>query len=299
MSIKPPISYIQRTRSYYLALGYDNPYAWAAFDAPAFMRPTKPLKDMTIALVVTAAPYKKGAGDQGPGAPYNGGAKFFDVWSMPITPLPNLRISHIAIDRDHTTAADMASFAPIKALLQTAKDGIIGGVTKNVFGFPTNRSQRTNIEKDAPALGALLAASGCDAVVFVPNCPVCHQSVAIAARHIEQMGLPTVIMGCAKDIIEQARVPRFMFSDFPLGNAAGKPHDVENQRQTLSYALDMLISSSAPETTFINPAEWAADHAWKDDYSNPDKLTPAMRAERRAAFDAAKNVASSVKKGVS
>ena len=32
-------------------------------------------------------------------------------------------------------------------------------------------------------------------------------------------------MGCAKDIVEQAGVPRFLFSDFPLGNPAGKPKD--------------------------------------------------------------------------
>ena len=35
-------------------------------------------------------------------------------------------------------------------------------------------------------------------------------------------GIPTVVMGCAKDIVEHCGVPRFLFSDFPLGNAAGQ-----------------------------------------------------------------------------
>ena len=65
-----------------------------------------------------------------------------------------------------------------------------------------------------------------DAAVLVPNCPVCHQTVSLVARHLEANGISTVVMGCAKDIVEHAAVPRFLFSDFPLGNSAGKPHDV-------------------------------------------------------------------------
>ena len=66
---------------------------------------------------------------------------------------------------------------------------------------------------------------------------MCHQTVSLAARHLEDNGIPTVIMGCAKDIVEHAGVPRFVFSDFPLGNSAGRPFDVESQRQTLELAL--------------------------------------------------------------
>ncbi|MFX8743372.1 hypothetical protein ABTM45_19450, partial [Acinetobacter baumannii] len=71
-----------------------------------------------------------------------------------------------------------------------------------------------------------------DAAVLVPNCPVCHQTVSLVARHLEANGIPTVVMGCAKDIVEHAAVPRFLFSDFPLGNSAGKPHDEASQAVT-------------------------------------------------------------------
>ena len=69
------------------------------------------------------------------------------------------------------------------------------------------------------------APTGVDAAVLVPNCPVCHQTISLVARHLEANGISTVVMGCAKDIVEHAAVPRFLFSDFPLGNSAGKPHD--------------------------------------------------------------------------
>jgi hypothetical protein len=48
-----------------------------------------------------------------------------------------------------------------------------------------------------------------------------YQTVSLAARHLEENGIATVVMGCAKDIVEFVGVPRFLFSDFPLGNATG------------------------------------------------------------------------------
>ena len=82
---------------------------------------------------------------------------------------------------------------------------------------------------------------------------MCHQTVSLAARHLEEHGIPTVIMGCAKDIVEHCGVPRFLFSDFPLGNQAGRPFDVESQTQTLELALRVLESAPAARTWSISP----------------------------------------------
>ena len=76
---------------------------------------------------------------------------------------------------------------------------------------------------------------------------MCHQSVSLAARHLETNGIATVIMGSAKDIVEHCGVPRFVFSDFPLGNSAGRPNDPKSQRETLSLALQTLETASEPE----------------------------------------------------
>lgn len=112
--------------------------------------------------------------------------------------------------------------------------------------------------------------------------------MSLVARHIEAHGIPTVIMGCAKDVVEHAGVPRFLFSDFPLGNSAGKPFDVESQRQTLELALRLLESATEPRTTVQSPQRWSDDPSWKLDYSNAARLSPEEIAARRRAFDAAK-----------
>ena len=112
--------------------------------------------------------------------------------------------------------------------------------------------------------------------------------MSLVARHLEANGLPTVIMGCAKDIVEYAGVPRFLFSDFPLGNSAGKPFDAASQAATLELALRVLESAPAPRTTVQSPQRWSEDGAWKLGYNNLEKLTPEQIAEKRQEFDVVK-----------
>ena len=120
---------------------------------------------------------------------------------------------------------------------------------------------------------------------------MCHQTVSLAARTLEAAGIPTVVMGCAKDIVEHVGVPRFLFSDFPLGNPAGKPKDKASQTATLELALKLLVSAPGPRTTVQNPIRWNDDGKWKLDFSNVDQLTPEEIAARRAEFDKGKEIA--------
>jgi hypothetical protein len=112
--------------------------------------------------------------------------------------------------------------------------------------------------------------------------------VSLVARHLEANGIPTVIMGCAKDIVEHCGVPRFLYSDFPLGNSAGKPFDTESQAQTLEMAFRVLETAPGPRTTVQSPQRWTDDALWKPEYSNIGKLTPEDIAERRKEFDTVK-----------
>jgi len=114
--------------------------------------------------------------------------------------------------------------------------------------------------------------------------------VSLVARHLEADGLPTVIMGCAKDIVEHCGVPRLLFSDFPLGNSAGKPFDADSQAATLELALRVLETAPGPRTTVQSPQRWSDDASWKLDYNNLAKLTPEDLAERRKEFEVVKAV---------
>jgi hypothetical protein len=286
-----PIPYLKRARDYYRALGYDTPYRWAQFAEVPFQPLPKPLATSRVALVTTAAPFRPEGGDQGPGAPYNGGAKFYAVYSGEVDGEHDLRISHLAYDRAHTTAADMRTYFPLRQLKGAVARGLVGGIARRFHGAPTNRSQRTTMGVDAPAILARLREDGADAAMLVPNCPVCHQTLALLARHLEAGGIATVIMGCAKDIVEHCGVPRFLFSDFPLGNSAGRPGDLASQAFTLELALRVLETAPAARTTVQSPLRWSGDPLWKLDYGSTRGLSGEELERLRRAFDAQKRAA--------
>jgi hypothetical protein len=163
-----PIDYMRRTREYYLALGYDNPYRWAHYvDAP-FQPLKKKLTDSTLALITTAAPYQPDKGDQGPGAAYNAAAKFYTVYSGDSAADHDTRISHIGYDRKHATAKDSNTWFPLPLMREFAAEGRFT-LAKHFHGAPTNRSQRVTLDIDAPEILARCRQDKVDATLLVPT----------------------------------------------------------------------------------------------------------------------------------
>ena len=270
-----PIRYMERTRSYYLGLGYDNPYIWAHYIEAPFAPLQKPLNQSVLGLITTAVPYDPNKGLQGPGAPYNAAAKFYQPYQKTVAGDIDLRIAHVGIDRKNANMEDGECWFPLATAKQAVQSGRIGALSPNFYGLPTNRSQRHTLEIDAPLILEMLRADKVDIAVLIPNCPICHQSQSLLARYLEANGISTVVMGAAKDIVEYCGVPRFLFSDFPLGNSAAKPHDSSSRTLNFELALSLLESAPAARTTVQSPLIWSTDPSWKLDYSNLEKLSPA------------------------
>lgn len=268
-----PVRYIERTRNYYLGLGYETPYVWAHYIDVPFASLQKPLNQSTLGLVTTAVPFDASNGPQGPGAAYNAAAKFYDPYVRSIDEDADLRIAHVGIDRRNADMQDSNCWFPLDAAKRAVVSGRIQSLAKHFYGLPTNRSQRHTLEIDAPLILSKMRADQVDLAVLIPNCPICHQSQSLLARYLEAAGIPTVIMGAAKDIVEYCGVPRLLFSDFPLGNAAAIPNNIESQDSNFELALRLLEGAPGPRTTVQSPLVWASDPAWKLDYSNLERLT--------------------------
>ena len=163
-----PIPYMQRTRDYYLALGY-GVYRWAHFADVPFTPLRTPLSRARVGLITTAAPFQPEAGDQGPGAPYNAGAKFYKVYSDSTDSVPDLRISHVGYDRLHTSAKDINTYFPLARMKEAVAAGRLGALAPRFHGAPTNRSHRETRERDLPELLRRCQEDRVDAVVLVPS----------------------------------------------------------------------------------------------------------------------------------
>ena len=90
-----------------------------------------------------------------------------------------------------------------------------------------------------------------------------------------------MVIGSARDIVEECGVPRFLFVDFPLGNPCGKPWDVPMQRAVIGEALDLLERSWQPRTTVQASFAWTADgnDLWRNRYMHVDDLNREALAE--------------------
>jgi hypothetical protein len=124
---------------------------------------------------------------------------------------------------------------------------------------------------------------------------VCHQTVSLVARHLEANGLPTVIVGSARDVVEHCGVPRFLFNNFPLGNPIGHPWRADMQREVVGTALRLLESATAPRTTVVSPFSWKEDDPdWRERYGRVD---PAERDRLIAAGEERRRKRAEMKQG--
>ena len=290
-----PVRYIERTRNYYLGLGYETPYVWAHYIDVPFTPLQKPLNQSILGLVTTAVPFDASKGSQGPGAPYNAAAKFYDPYARLIDEDADLRIAHVGIDRRNANMQDSNCWFPLDSAKRAVAKGRIQSLAKHFYGLPTNRSQRHTLEIDAPLILEKLREDHVDVAVLIPNCPICHQSQSLLARYLETAGIPTVIMGAAKDIVEYCGVPRFLFSDFPLGNAAALPNNVQSQDSNFELALRLLEGAPGARTTVQSPLVWTSDPAWKLDYSNLERLTAEEIARLRDEAEKARITAREIR----
>ena len=275
------VSYMERTRNYYRALGYSNDYRWATFDDVPFTPPAKPLSKLRVVLITTASP-----------AGFDGVKR---VSSGAISPPPEkLFTDNVAWDKKSTHTNDRESFLPIEAASGLAAEGIFAGLTARFHGVPTEYSQRKTESEDAPEILNRVREDEADAAILCPLCPVCHQTISLVARHLEANGIPTVIIGSALDVVEHCGVPRFYCTDFPLGNPCGHPWRPDMQREIVRQTLTLLQTAEAPRTTVKAPFAWKEDGAvWRARYGRVD---PADR-ERLLRLGDAPTAASKSKEG--
>lgn len=87
--------------------------------------------------------------------------------------------------------------------------------------------------------------------------------MSLVARHLEAKGIPTVVFGTARDIVEYVGVPRFVFTNFPLGSTCGRPFDAVMQREIVESGVRLLETAQAPSPTVVTPYVWSDDDSWK------------------------------------
>ena len=105
--------------------------------------------------------------------------------------------------------------------------------------------------------------------------------MSLVARHLEENGLPTVVFSNARDITESAFTPRALFTNYPLGNPIGRPHDAADQRAGLLAGLQILETVTAAGTIVDSPRIWSDSDEWMRLIFSPEQRFLSAAAEAR------------------
>jgi hypothetical protein len=152
------VSYIDRSREYYAAQGYAQPYTWAHFQAVPFVPLRKPLSSCRVALVTTAG--RKDSVGSGQLLPR-------ELYANAADPVPaRLYTNHLFWDKKATHTDDVDSFLPLRRLAEYAAEGRIGSVSPRFYGVPTDYSQNRTINQDALQILEWCREDGVDAVLL-------------------------------------------------------------------------------------------------------------------------------------
>jgi hypothetical protein len=152
-----PVAYIEKTRRYYEAQGFDQAYEYASYDDVPFTRPGKPLSASRVGLVTTASTYHRA--DLEPRKVNKGSAGVIP---------PRLFTEDLSWDKLATHTDDVNSFCPITSLQTLVSSGVIGSLAEHFVCAPTEYSKRSTIEHDAAEILSMLQQDEVDVALLVP-----------------------------------------------------------------------------------------------------------------------------------
>jgi D-proline reductase (dithiol) PrdB len=81
---------------------------------------------------------------------------------------------------------------------------------------------------------------------LIPASRLCHQSVSLIARAVEQAGISTMTLAVDNQVVQSVRPPRAAFYDGDFGSVAGLPNWPEHQRRVLDEALRLIEPMDQP-----------------------------------------------------
>ena len=154
------VSYIDKSREYYAAQGYDRSYEWAAFADAPFASLTKPLSECRVGVVTT------GYFSDPDTVPYV--TDHDQAYAAPLSAVELLAADKLSWAKDETHTNDTESFLPWRALQDAIDDRRLGSISPRFYGTPTVYSQRHTAQIDAPAIAKWMAQDHVDIAILVP-----------------------------------------------------------------------------------------------------------------------------------
>jgi D-proline reductase (dithiol) PrdB len=143
--------------------------------------------------------------------------------------------------------SDTNSLVPLGRLLEFENNGVIGQLNQvfwSCCGFIPNAGRL--VEEMVPRLVERVKRHEVQAALLIPASRLCHQSISLIARALEQANIPTMTLAVDKEVVTSVRPPRAALYDGQFGAVAGLPNWPEHQRRVLDEALRLIEPMDQP-----------------------------------------------------
>ncbi|HEY2972756.1 MAG TPA: glycine/sarcosine/betaine reductase selenoprotein B family protein [Pyrinomonadaceae bacterium] len=143
--------------------------------------------------------------------------------------------------------SDSNALLPLGRLFEFESNGIIGQLNPVFWSFCGFIPDAAGlVEEMVPRLVESVKRYEVQAALLIPASRLCHQSVSLIARAVEQAGISTMTLAVDKEVVQSVRPPRAAFYDGNFGSVAGLPNWPEHQRRVLDEALRLLEPMDQP-----------------------------------------------------
>lgn len=136
---------------------------------------------------------------------------------------------------------------PIERLLEYEANSVIGQLNPVWWSFNGFIPDAARVVDDLiPKFVERVKRYEVQAALLIPASLLCHQSIALVARALEQENIPTMMLGVDREILEDVKPPRAGLYKGEFGSVAGKPDYPEYQRRILDEALRLIEPIDQP-----------------------------------------------------
>ena len=127
---------------------------------------------------------------------------------------------------------------PIDRLLEYQGNAVIGSLNNVWWSISSNVPNASRVADElAPEITSRVERYGVQAALLIPASRLCHQTLGIVARHLEDSGIPTMMLAVDPAMTDQVRPPRTAYWNGEFGSVAGMPNWREHQLRILDEAI--------------------------------------------------------------
>ncbi|MEQ8763735.1 MAG: glycine/sarcosine/betaine reductase selenoprotein B family protein [Planctomycetota bacterium] len=168
-----------------------------------------------------------------------------------------LRLDALTVDQ-RFTAKDPEVALPQETLSELQEEGVLGSVGSTHYSFCGGIVRPLpGLEESVKEIVPRLREDGVNALLLLPTCSLCVQTICVLARAFEERGFATVTISLLPELSRLVGAPRSLEVSFPFGAPCGNPGNRDLQRAIVKEMLTLFETASA------FGARRSTEHRWR------------------------------------